>query len=150
MPITKSQFRESVAVRNVITAEKVRLGELKSDIKITDIKNIDIGKAKDMGTGALLIEYEYKVELGLSEPKNQSLGKIVIIGELIYVEDSKLTNDILSDWKKDKKVRPAFMQEVLNYALREAQIEALEQSKKVMLPPPVPLPKIRPKASKAS
>jgi len=148
MPITRSQFRESVAVRNELVADRIRLSALKSDLKVIDIKNISVPKARE--AGAALFVYEYSVHYDLEEPKNQSLGKIVIKGEIVYVETAKIVEDVLSDWKKDKKIKPAILQEVLNSALRDAQIEALEQSKKVMLPAPIPLPKIKTKTSKAS
>ena len=143
MPVTRSQFRESVAVRNEIVADKVKLGSLKSDLKIVDVKNISIPKTKE--SGAALFTYEYSVHYELVEPKDQSLGKVIVKGELIFIESAKIIEEILSDWKKDKKIKPAILQEILNTALRDAQIEALEQSKKVLLPPPIPLPKIKSK-----
>lgn len=145
MPITRSQFRESVAVRNVITADKVRLGQLESDLKVTEIRNIEVPKGEE--SGGAVFEYEYSVYYNLEEPKNQQLGKIVIKGEIVYIGPTKAVAEIVNEWKKDKKIKPALLQEILNYALRDAQIEALEQSKKVMLPLPVPLPKIRAKSS---
>jgi len=148
MPITRSQFRESSAIRNEIVADKVRMGTLKSDLRMIDVKPLAGVKSAD--NGAVLLVYKYTLDYGLEEPKNKSLGNITIKGEMIFVESSKNIDAIVKGWQKDKKLKAEFLTEALSYALRDAQIEAIEQAKKVSLPSPVPLPKIRQKPSKAA
>jgi len=143
MPITRSMFRESVSIRNELTADHIELGTFKSDLKVIDVKNIAVTKGEE--TGGAIFVYEYKMNYHLAEPKNKSLGEIKIIGEIVFVDKASIIADIVSDWKKNKKIGSELMQTILNYALREAQIETIEQSKKVNLPLPVSLPRIKPK-----
>jgi len=148
MPITRSQFRESSAVRHEIVADRVKMGTLKSDLRIIDVKPLAGVRSEE--NGAVLLVYQYTLDYGLEEPKNKSLGTITIKGELILIESSKNIDAIIKGWQKDKKLKAEFLTEALSYALRDAQIEAIEQAKKVSLPLPVPLPKIRQKPSKAA
>jgi hypothetical protein len=142
-------LRESSAKRNDITETKIRLGQLKSDLSLSDVRKITLAKEKT-DIGAAVFTYDYKVLYPLSEPKGQELGSIAVKGEIIFADNSKAIEDILKDWQKDKKIKPNIIQTVLNVALRDAQVEAIEQAKKVGLPSPVPLPKIKTKVGKGT
>lgn len=143
MPVIKTNLREIKAVRNDIKG-KVKLGQLKSDILIKDI--VEIPQATQGDNSAVVFTYEFKTSYNLAEPKGKKLGTIDIVGEIIYVGTNKVITDLVKEWKKDKKIRKEVLQPILNVAFEEAQVEALYQSKKVLLPPPIPLPKLRPKS----
>ncbi len=141
MPIIRKQLKESTAKRETLEAEKIKPGKFKNDISIKDItelkQNIDASKK-----GAIF-EYEFKTDYALEEPKGKSLGNIKVVGELFFVDDKKVVDEILSEWKKDKKINPEMMKKVLNVAFKDAQIEALHQAEKVGLPSPVPLMRLK-------
>lgn len=140
MPIVKTQFKESSAKRNNIEG-KLKLGKLKTDIAITDLREI-----KQEGTNAakgLVLEYKFKTDYALEEPKGKSLGEIAVVGELILVEKTETVDALLKEWKKNKKLEGNVLSAFINVAFENAQIEALEQSKKVGLPSPIPLLRLK-------
>ena len=102
MPITRSMFKESVAVRHELVADRIELGEFKSNLKFTDMKNIAVTKGEE--TGGAIFTYEFKMDYNLTEPKNKSLGQIKIIGEIVFVDKASIIADMVSDWKKSKKI----------------------------------------------
>jgi hypothetical protein len=112
------------------------------------VKSIVVTKGEE--TGGAIITYEYKIEYQLAEPKNKNLGEIKIIGELFFVDKASVVADLVSEWKKNKKIKSEHALYILNYAFREAQLEALEQSKKVSLPPPFDLPRVKLKSKSSA
>ena len=71
-----------------------------------------------------------------------SVGIILFEGELLYMEDPKKTKEILTSWKKDKKVPKELMAGLLNTILTKCNVQALILSQQVNLPPPIPLPQV--------
>lgn len=137
MPIVNVMLRETSAVRNVIKADKMKSGSRTNDISIDDIREI---KNMDTDKPVIIFDFQYKANYELEEPKDQTLGELVIRGEVFYVADKKDIKKIVSEWEKDKKVDPSVMTNVLNVALNKCQVEAIEQSSKIGLPSPIPLP----------
>ncbi len=121
-----------------------RIGNVSGEIKINNnvsIKEIDkitvpIKKEDQEG---LRFGFEFTSDY---EPK---IGNLVIKGNVIVVEDKKKAEDILKQWKKDKKAESDVMTAVLNTVLEKCNIEALILSRDVNLPPSIPLPKVKPK-----
>ncbi|MBW2966793.1 hypothetical protein KY342_06850 [Candidatus Woesearchaeota archaeon] len=74
------------------------------------------------------------------EPK---IGEINIEGNVILLLEAKKGEEVLANWKKDKKLPKEVMTPVLNTALTNCNIQALILSKDVGLPPPIPLPKLK-------
>lgn len=72
-----------------------------------------------------------------------NFGNILFEGELLYLEDSKKTKEILNSWKKDKKIPKDIMAGLLNTILTKCNVQALILSQEVNLPPPIPLPKVQ-------
>ncbi len=140
MPIIGKGFKEITAKRFDLEGE-IKLGHNENKINLTNIKETRI----DAGiTGKILeIEYEFRVDYLLEKPKNGKLGEITIKGSITYHDEDKVMDKILKEWKKNKKINEAFMKEVLGRALYLSQIEAINQSTKVLLPPPVPIPALR-------
>jgi len=109
---------------------------IKNNVTITDIqeKNLNLG---DKNQNALKFVFQFDSEY---EP---ALGKITLVGDLIFMEASAKVKDILGNWKKDKKVPKDVMSAILNTVLTKCNIEALILSQKVNLPPPIPLPSVK-------
>ena len=71
------------------------------------------------------------------------MGNITFEGEILYMADPKKNKEILSSWKKDKKLPKDLMGGLLNNILTRCNIKALIFSQEVNLPPPIPLPKVQ-------
>jgi len=127
---------------NKISVE--RSGNVRGEIKINNnvaIKEIDkIGvPIKKEDQEGLRFGFEFTSNY---EPK---IGSVFIKGNVVVVENKKKAEDILKQWKKDKKTESDVMTAVLNMVLEKCNIEALILSRDVNLPPSIPLPKVKPK-----
>ncbi len=115
-------------------------GEIKinNNVAIKEIDKIGIPIKRDDQEG-LRFGFEFTSSY---EPK---MGKVIIRGNIVVVENKKKAEDILKQWKKDKKAESDVMTSVLNMVLEKCNIEALILSRDVNLPPSIPLPKVKPK-----
>ena len=142
MPIIGSNLNEFKLIRNEFPPKKkIKLGQVKSDIKVTDVQQQDVvipGISK-----CLVFNFEFSVRYALEEPKNEELGNILVRGTILYVTELEKQNNLLKEWKRSKKVNSDVLKEIVGAALEISQIEALYFARKVLLPPPVPLPRIK-------
>jgi hypothetical protein len=142
MPIVGSNLTEFKLTRNEFPPEKkIKLGKVKSDVKVIDIKQQDVmipGIQK-----SLVFSFEFSVDYGLEEPKKSKLGEIVVRGNILFVVEVEKQNKIVREWKKSKKIDGEILKEVISAALEISQIEALYFARKVMLPSPIPLPRVK-------
>ena len=123
-----------------LSAEKKETAKGKIDINnnvsIKDIKEDSFSFGKD-SQNVLKFVFEFTSKY---EP---SIGNILFEGELLYMEDSKKTKEILNSWKKDKKIPKELMAGMLNTILTKCNVQALILSQEVNLPSPIPLPKVQ-------
>ena len=142
MPILSTSVKEVHASRIDINAkpENVKPGPINNIINIKDIseRKIDFGNIKK----ALVFVYEFVSRYTLENPKDQIGGEIKVVGEILYSDDEKELANIMKSWKKDKNVEHQSMEMVLRVALNIAQVQAIILSERVLLPPPVKLPRI--------
>lgn len=115
-------------------------GEIKinNNVSIKEIEKISVPIKRENQEG-LRFGFEFT---STYEPK---LGSALIKGNVVVLEDKKKAEDILKQWKKDKKAESDVMTAVLNTVLEKCNIEALILSRDVNLPPSIPLPKVKPK-----
>jgi hypothetical protein len=124
-----------------LSAEKHETAKGKIDISnnvtIKDVKedSFSLGKDKQQDVLRFIFEFTSKYE--------PNVGNILFEGELLYLEDQKNVKEILSSWKKDKKVPKEIMAGLLNTILAKCNVQALILSQEVNLPPPIPLPKVQ-------
>lgn len=106
---------------------------IKPNINIKDVAMTDmaLGKSKENG---LVFSFEYRFSY---EP---GVGEIVMAGEIFYLNESKKNKDIVDKWKKDKKLEPELLSEVLRSATQRCNVEAILLSREVNLPSPIRLP----------
>ena len=71
------------------------------------------------------------------------IGLIKFVGEVLLMEETKKTKELLDGWKKDKKLPKEIMPVILNTVLNKCNIQALILSEQINLPPPIPLPKLQ-------
>ncbi|HHI04233.1 MAG TPA: hypothetical protein ENL45_01665 [Candidatus Woesearchaeota archaeon] len=121
-----------------------RIGNVSGEIKINN--NVSI-KEIDKITVPIKKEDQEGLRFGFEFTSNYEpkIGNLVIKGNVIVVEDKKKAEDILKQWKKDKKAESNVMTDVLNTVLEKCNIEALILGRDVNLPPSIPLPKVKPK-----
>jgi hypothetical protein len=105
---------------------------IRNNINIKDIRETDLplGKSKESG---LVFTFELKY---IYDPE---IGEIDLVGELIYLIEAKKEKDVLDKWKKDKKVEPDVLENVLNAAISKCSIQALILSRDINLPAPIPM-----------
>ena len=114
---------------------------IKNNVAVKDIKehNLNLG---DESQSAVKFVFEF------SSKYEPDFGEIILMGAVLFMEASDKIKKILDDWKKEKKVPKDIMTNILNMVLTRCNIEALILSQKVNLPPPIPLPSVKPEAKK--
>lgn len=132
MTIVGFNFTKMHVERKAPIAGKI---SVKNNVSIKDVekKDFSFGKAKQAG---LQFTFEFTVDY---DPK---IAEIILAGEVIDLQDEKRADAIIKEWKKNKKLEPAMMTNILNAVLGKANIQALILSKDMNLPPPIPLPKV--------
>ena len=72
------------------------------------------------------------------------MGMIKLVGDVLYMDETKNAKSIVDQWKKEKKIPKEVTMKVLNTVLGKCNIHALILSEQLTLPPPIPLPKVKP------
>ncbi len=132
MTIIGFNFTKMHIERKAPVAGKI---SVKNNVAVKDVekKDFNFGKAAQAG---LRFTFEFTVEY---EPK---IADILLEGEVIDLVDEKRADSIVKEWKKNKKIEPALMTNILNTVLSKSNVQALILSKDLNLPPPIPLPKV--------
>jgi len=122
-----------------ITVEKK--GAAKGKVSISNNVSIDSVEKTDLTVGttkqsALKFTFEF---VSKYEPK---VGDIILNGELLFLEKPEKVDQIVAEWKKNKRVPKEVMAPLLNSILTKCNIEALLLSREINLPPPVQLPRV--------
>ncbi|MBR9683495.1 hypothetical protein GOV03_03055 [Candidatus Woesearchaeota archaeon] len=131
MTIVKTNLVKVQAERNLGT----KGGEIsiKNNVALTNVEEMDFN---EKGKKGLKFDFEFDCNY---EP---DLGKIEVGGQIFYIEEAKLVDEIKESWDKDKRVPTAVMEEVLNAALHKGNIQAIKTADDVNLPSPLRLPKV--------
>lgn len=110
--------------------------DINNNVSIKDVveDNLSLGKDKQ-SVIKFLFEFTSNYE--------PSVGKILFEGEVLYLEEPKKIKEILTSWKKDKKLSKELMAGLLNTVLTKCNVQALILSQEVNLPPPIPMPKVQ-------
>ena len=111
--------------------------DINNNVSVKDIQedNFSLGKDKQQNVLRFIFEFTSNYE--------PNVGKILFEGELLYMEEPKKAKEILSSWKKDKKIPKELMGAMLNTILIKCNVQALILSQQVNLPPPIPMPKVQ-------
>jgi len=124
-----------------LEAEKKEL--IKGKININNNVAINKVEEKDLSLGnqkqkVLKFTFEF---IAKYEP---DIGQIKFIGDVLFMDETKKVKEILDGWKKDKKLPKEVMPQILNTVMNKCNIQALVLSEQINLPPPIPLPKLKP------
>lgn len=126
-------FTKLSAEKNDVSKGKI---DISNNIRIKDIieENLSLGKDKH---NVLKFNFEFTSKY---EP---AIGSILFEGEILYLEDPKKIKELLSSWKKDKKLPKELTAGLLNAILTKCNVQALILSQEVNLPAPIPMPKVQ-------
>ena len=131
MSILGINFTKIDAERKAPIKGKININ---NNIVIEDVKKHDF-KLSDQES--LRIEFKFTADY------NPNIGTIVIKGDTIIVDLPKKIEEILKQWKKDKKLPEDILAQVMNNLLTKCNIEALVVGREVGLPPTLNMPKIK-------
>jgi len=105
-------------------------------IKEVEEAQLSLGKSKQT---ALKLTFEFHTKY---EP---DMGKIFLVGDVVYMGSEKVLKETMKEWKDSKKIPDSISREILGTVLEKCNIQAIVLSRDLNLPTPVPLPKIQPK-----
>ena len=129
-----------------LEAEKKEL--VKGKININNnvsIKNVEEKKLSLANDKQKVLSFTFE----FTAKYDPDIGSIKFIGDVLFMEESKKTKEILDGWNKDKKLPKDIMPHILNTVLNKCNIQALILSEQVNLPPPIPMPKLQPAEKKS-
>jgi len=118
-----------------------KLGKVEGKI---DIKN-DLGIDKveqekiSLTPSEEVLKFTFRYEI-VYEP---NIGKISMLGHLLYMDKPNEIGGILKYWKKNKKVPKELIPLLLNAVLSRCSVKALALAQDVNLPPHLSLPRVR-------
>ena len=127
---------------NISKIEAERSPEIKgkisinNNVRVTEVETAELFLGKSNQAG-IRFRFEY---ISSYEPK---VGKIVLKGDLVAVEEDVKVKEIVDGWKKNKKLSPDVMAQVMNSLLGKCSIQAILLSREVSLPSPIQLPKVQ-------
>ncbi len=122
-----------------ITVER---GILQRGMKIRNMPEILEVKKASVGVGTeskpvALVKFNFKSQYG------ENSGKIEIEGELYYMDDEKVLDQLEREWKADKEIKNDNIRiSLMNRVLETAFLKAVIFSEQVKLPPPIMMPRI--------
>jgi|TARA_B100002003_G_C13884921_1_gene431809 hypothetical protein len=131
MPILGINFTKIEAERKAPVKGKISIN---NNIAINDIKKADM-KLPDQES--LRIEFQFTAKY------DPEIGQITINGETVIVDSKKKVEEILEQWKKDKKLPEDILAQIMNNLLTKCNVEALLVGREVGLPPTLNMPKVK-------
>ena len=115
--------------------------KISSNINISDVSSDEISLSNKQQN---LLKFNFKFSIDYQP----DFGLISIDGHVLYMTEDKEHKEILDTWKKDKKVKPVLLTNLINFILAKVHIKSLELTQDVNLPPHLPLPHVTMKDTK--
>ncbi|MFH1237800.1 MAG: hypothetical protein V1648_05365 [Candidatus Aenigmatarchaeota archaeon] len=129
---------------NSVEARRDREQMSGAEIKVNSVPRInDIREVSVPSLGSkkvLSMDFEFVTTY---DPK---VGEIKIGGDILYLTDDNKA--MLKQWEKEKKIPEKPSLEILNYLFRRCLIKVSVIAEDLQLPPPLPMPTVKPKADK--
>ncbi|MAG45179.1 MAG: hypothetical protein CMH63_00195 [Nanoarchaeota archaeon] len=135
MPIVSFNLDKTLAER---TGKLTKGMQARHNITVTSVDKEDIRLGEKNTKPGLKFGFEYIVEY---LPK---VGKVIVAGTILFLDNEKKIKQTLDDWKKNKKLSPELAAQVLNTAIVKSTIKALHLSQEINLPPHMPIPTVTP------
>ena len=124
-----------------ITCE--RKSNLKGNLKVRH--NVSLKDLKEEKIALAVQNTGVKVSFLFSVNYDPKFGEVNLEGHLLYLDTEEKVQNILNNWKKNKKIDPDLGTLFINTILTKCNIKALTFESEVNLPPHLPLPKVAPK-----
>ena len=108
---------------------------IKNNVKILKVEESKLSVDSKRTT----LKFGFKYD-AIYEPK---IALIELNGEVMFLVDKNIADEVLKSWKKDKKIKADFMYGLMNHILSKCNVEAVILSRDMSLPAPIPLPKLK-------
>jgi hypothetical protein len=131
MTIIGFSFTKMLIERKKPVQGKINIG---NNVKIINAEESKLSLDPNKAAAKFYFHFVSKYEPGVAE--------IELKGELTYLDSKEKVKTMLQSWKKDKKLPPALMTNILNNILAKCNVQALVMSRDMNLPAPIPLPKV--------
>ena len=131
--------------------DKINIEKLSNKIGKLEVKtNIDISEIKEVKSENTLMKEDFiGVQFAFNVNYEPDFVKINLSGNVLFAVESKLSKNILKQWK-DKKMPEDFRILLFNVILRKANLKALQLEEEMNLPLHVPMPSLRKQENKPS
>lgn len=136
MPVVGFNLEKTLAEKTGKLEKGMRA---RHNITITSVDKEDIVIGKNTNKPGLKFSFEYQVDY---EPK---IGKVLIAGSVLFLDDEKTIKNVLDGWKKTKNISQELTAQILNTAIVKSTIKALNMAHEINLPPHLPIPTISPR-----
>lgn len=115
--------------------KSVKSIEIHYNISVKNVEKmpLNVGSAKG---DVLKIDFAFDVLYG------NEMGKISLLGDVIYTDTVEIINETFKIWQKEKKLNAMVNETVFRFIYNKSVVKALELSDSLNLPSPIPLPKI--------
>jgi len=125
-----------------LEAKRDKEQKIRAEIKVNSVPRINDMKEVTISTiggkKVLSLAFEFVTNY---DPK---VGEIKIGGNLLYMTDDN--KKLLKQWEREKKLPEKPSLEILNYLFRRCLLKVSNIAEDLQLPPPLPMPTIKPKA----
>ncbi len=125
-----------------VEAKRDKGQRIGAEIKVNSVPRINDMKEVTLSTlgnkKVLSLAFEFVTTY------NPRVGEIKIGGDLLYLADDN--KKLLKQWEKEKKLPEKPSLEILNYLFRRCLLKVSNIAEDLQLPPPLPMPTIKPKA----
>lgn len=102
------------------------------------IKNVEKTALNVGGSKSEVLRVEFAFDVLYSA----GLGKIEIVGDVVYSDTKEIIEETFKNWEADKKLSSTVNEQVFKFVYNKAIIKALELSDSINLPSPIPMPKV--------
>jgi hypothetical protein len=131
MPVIGISIREIDAKR----FEDLASGGVKVDNR-TNLREIKEQNIPTLDKKGLNVSFEFKTQY--TTENNKKIAEINLLGDVLLIDEKQ--EQILKDWKKDKKLPDDVNIQIVNTILRKCLTKALTISEELQLPPPLAIP----------
>ena len=124
---------------NKVSVEKQN--PIKGKVNIAhNVKTIGIEEEKlNISTPGDTLSVKFRFSIDYSP----DIGNITLLGNVLYMDDSKKIKAYIKEWKEKKELPRDIMPVIMDTILARCNIRALILAEDVALPPPIRLPRVK-------
>lgn len=129
MAVIGFSFSKFDCVRGLASPGQI---EISHNVKVDSVgvTNLNVGAGK---SDVLKIDFTFTVKYG------ESLGHIVLSGDVVYSDTPEIISETLKLWNSDKKLTEMVNNEVSKFIYTKGIVKALDLSDSLNLPAPIPV-----------